>query len=996
MAELFSESGQSSDVGGSAPTLRGVFIPGIDRATFPDGLGLVTPLGGGGSLRNYTGYGPSAGGSPDFTQLLDLTNALGSFGSGSGFDVSFEGFVGPTGPPGPPGPSGLPGTGFSFGTPSYGLLALPDDLEKIDGLVTDADRMLYTSGYTLFEEGWEWTERQPAGDSDGQWQAVASDLDGSNLIAAARSGRLWTSSDSGVNWTERQPAGASNKFWTGVASDDTGLKLIAVEDSGVWTSVDSGVNWTERQPTGGATTKWNSVASDSDGSNLIVSKEGSGGQIYTSSDSGVNWTLRDPSGAGDKNWASVDSDSDGSNLIAAYGPGRLYTSSDSGDNWIERQPAGASDHTWRDVVSDNDGSNLIVGNSTRLWTSSDSGVNWTERQPAGNNNYNWWALVSNSDGSVLMAGISTGRLYASTDSGVSWEETQPAGDGDKEWRGLAADSGGHYIIAGVNTGRLYTSIPPISYSQATWAETDVTQVARNFLDDLTQAAQQTTIGLGTGDSPEFTGLTVSGLTASRITATGASKELVSLAKPLIIDEGGTGLSTITNHGILLGSGTAAITPLGVASNGQLPIGSAGADPVLAALTGTTNQITVTNGVGSITLSTPQDIHTTASNFTVAGATISDLTQGSVVFAGASGAISQDNSNLFWDDTNNRLGVGVNSGFDPRVGITISGDMDILHTATEPDDHAFEVDVDAATLGDVKAIDIVYTTGILVAGRDEGIILVNIDETVATGGDVFGLEILSTDGSAEIYGMKVGAVISPIRQDSGTFANPTTATDNTTGPADVAAMKDGDIGTTTAIFENQNEYILIGAAAAFQEVEFILTTGSSGAGIKPTFWYSTAGAHQFTQFTPVDGTNAFRNTGVVAWDASDLTSHGINTDTGTYDIKVIRTRSSLSTPPVLGYAKTAATVEYLWDKNGDVNINSLTLATVAAEGSDVDKFLVDSSGVVKYRTGTQVLSDIGGQAQGDVLDDLNILGAVVSDGQFLVGTGAGAFAYESGA
>ena len=36
-----------------------------------------------------------------------------------------------------------------------------------------------------------------------------------------------------------------------------------------------------------------------------------------------------------------------------------------------------------------------------------------------------------------------------------------------------------------------------------------------------------------------------------------------------------------------------------------------------------------------------------------------------------------------------------------------------------------------------------------------------------------------------------------------------------------------------------------------------------------------------------------------------------------------------------------------------------------------------------------------QAQGAVLDDLNILGAAASDGQFLVATGAGVFAYESG-
>jgi hypothetical protein len=37
-----------------------------------------------------------------------------------------------------------------------------------------------------------------------------------------------------------------------------------------------------------------------------------------------------------------------------------------------------------------------------------------------------------------------------------------------------------------------------------------------------------------------------------------------------------------------------------------------------------------------------------------------LTTGSVLFAGASGKINQDNSNFFWDDTNNRLGVGTSS------------------------------------------------------------------------------------------------------------------------------------------------------------------------------------------------------------------------------------------------------------------------------------------------------------------------------------------------
>jgi hypothetical protein len=69
-----------------------------------------------------------------------------------------------------------------------------------------------------------------------------------------------------------------------------------------------------------------------------------------------------------------------------------------------------------------------------------------------------------------------------------------------------------------------------------------------------------------------------------------------------------------------------------------------------------------------------------------------------------------------------------------------------------------------------------------------------------------------------------------------------------------------------------------------------------------------------------------------------------------------------------------------DGGGVTTSSTLTIGTVAAAGSDTDKFLVlDGSGNVDYRTGAQVLSDIGGAGAGSgvAADDISAGDAAVS-------------------
>ena len=67
---------------------------------------------------------------------------------------------------------------------------------------------------------------------------------------------------------------------------------------------------------------------------------------------------------------------------------------------------------------------------------------------------------------------------------------------------------------------------------------------------------------------------------------------------LDVSSGGTGATTLTDHSVLVGSGTSAVTALSVGSNGQILVGSSGADPVFATLT-CDDGLSATTGAGTL-------------------------------------------------------------------------------------------------------------------------------------------------------------------------------------------------------------------------------------------------------------------------------------------------------------------------------------------------------------------------------------------------------------
>ena len=132
---------------------------------------------------------------------------------------------------------------------------------------------------------------------------------------------------------------------------------------------------------------------------------------------------------------------------------------------------------------------------------------------------------------------------------------------------------------------------------------------------------------------------------------------------LAVGNGGTGAVTLTTRGVLIGNGTSAVSATAAGITGQVLVGNTGADPSWATLTSTA-VTSFSAGTTGLTPSTAtQGAITLAGTLAVANGgtgTATAFTAGSVVFAGASGVYSQDNANLFWDNTNDRLGIGTAS------------------------------------------------------------------------------------------------------------------------------------------------------------------------------------------------------------------------------------------------------------------------------------------------------------------------------------------------
>lgn len=168
---------------------------------------------------------------------------------------------------------------------------------------------------------------------------------------------------------------------------------------------------------------------------------------------------------------------------------------------------------------------------------------------------------------------------------------------------------------------------------------------------------------GGGGSGTVTNIaTGTGLTGGPITGTGTISVANNTANTLAgFDNGGIFSDVVIGTGLSLSGGTISVNAItGVSSVSNID-GTITISP-------TTGAVVASLALGHANTWTGQQ------TFNTSAPIFGTMTAGSVLFAGVSGLLSQDNANLFWDNTNKRLGIG--------TGATVSARLHSLSTTEQ--------------------------------------------------------------------------------------------------------------------------------------------------------------------------------------------------------------------------------------------------------------------------------------------------------------------------
>lgn len=506
---------------------------------------------------------------------------------------------------------------------------------------------------------------------------------------------------------------------------------------------------------------------------------------------------------------------------------------------------------------------------------------------------------------------------------------------------------------------------------------------------------RTSLSLGTGDSPTFTGLTVTNASTTNLTISGITGTANNC---LQVDTNGNVSGTAAACGGEWTDAGSFLYPSEI--NDAVQIGnSATISNIYLSVSATTTTGTIYHGSSSSSFTGNFLLFEKANGddvlkidfdgITIASTTLDETTGNEVAYelhyvvnkatSGNADGFTINMVDTASPGTFNRLfALEVNGT--AVFQIQDDGDTDINFTATEANSHGLRLDINSGNFADVVGLLQNYDAGDLADGEEASLALFSLDRFSTTGGDVHGVNCGATTGSAKFQCIKVGPGVGAIFQASGGFGDMDECTDNGSDILSSCTSTASDV----EIFSANGDMLVIGDAAQFTVIDFIFAIPASGAGIKPKFEFST-GSAGWAEFNPTDGTRGARDNGNVSFELDDIPTWATGTSSR-YFIRITREQTSLTTAPTEDIIQISATNIFEWNANGDLLVRNVTSSILA---------LTNDLAVVHGGTGTSVGSitgtgDLTYQAGSDAKDiNLTATNAVTGN------TAGGNFTFKSG-
>ena len=291
------------------------------------------------------------------------------------------------------------------------------------------------------------------------------------------------------------------------------------------------------------------------------------------------------------------------------------------------------------------------------------------------------------------------------------------------------------------------------------------------------------------------------------------------------------------------------------------------------------------------------------------------------------------------------------------------------------DNQFGLKIEANANGQnvITGQNIVYTTGALGAGEVGGGLFIEVDETGASAADsttiTAGIAISTTTANS---GTKKGITVLPghdiayevfgspaIDPGFGYEVSSGSVVDrvNSGGGGD-DAFKNASVDHE--IFDADNDYILIGSAAKFEDIEVVLATGSS-KDCDLEFYYSKAGDNWTALPIQGDGTNGFQSSGNIIFAApadwtKDDEAEADGDITDAYYVKIVRTYSTvIPVLPTESFFKTFASISQGMKIRGDGTILPASLADASADNSSI--YYSTTQSKLVFKDGAGAIQDL---------------------------------------